>query len=129
MPYNDPLPFPMIAARHIRAQLHAEQKEEEVREVREVRASVLKISNEEPTHEAANGESEITKESILAMFAHYNVVELDSKASQFVEGMVKAKCVGKTVLPCTFGGSSYYGLCEIGTTVNVIPYRFNFGNQ
>jgi hypothetical protein len=63
------------------------------------------------------------------MYAHCKVVELDSEALQFVEGIVKAKTVGKLVLPCTFGGSSYYGLCEIGTTVNVIPYRFNFGNQ
>jgi hypothetical protein len=58
------------------------------------------------------------------MYAHCNVVELDSEASQFVKGMVKTKNVGKPVLPCTFGGYSYYGLCDIGITVNVIPYRF-----
>jgi hypothetical protein len=63
------------------------------------------------------------------MFAHCNIVELDSEASQFVEGMVKAKGVGKPVLPCTSGGSSYYGLCDIGTSINVIPYRFYFGIQ
>jgi hypothetical protein len=43
--------------------------------------------------------------------------------------MVKAKNVGKPVLPCTFGGCSYYGLCDIGTVVNVIPYRFYFRIQ
>jgi hypothetical protein len=58
------------------------------------------------------------------MYAHCNVVELDSEALQFVEGMVKTKNVGKRVVPCTFGGSSYYGLCDIGTCNNVIPYRF-----
>jgi hypothetical protein len=42
------------------------------------------------------------------MFAHCNVVELDTEASQFVEGKVKAKNVGKPILPCTFGESSYY---------------------
>jgi hypothetical protein len=63
------------------------------------------------------------------MYAHCNVVELESEASQFVEGMVKGKNVGKPVLPCTFGGSSYYGLCDIRTTVNVIPYRFYFSIQ
>jgi hypothetical protein len=67
MPYNEPPPFPMTAARHIRAELLVEQKEEEVRKVR---AQGLKISNEEPTNETANGESEVTKEGILAMFAH-----------------------------------------------------------
>jgi hypothetical protein len=34
MPYNEPLPSPMTATRHIRDQLIAEQKEEDVREVR-----------------------------------------------------------------------------------------------
>jgi hypothetical protein len=58
------------------------------------------------------------------VYAHCNVVELDSEASQFVEGMVKAKNVGKPILPCTFGGSSYCGLCDIGTIVNVITYIF-----
>ena len=43
--------------------------------------------------------------------------------------MVKAKKCGQHVLPCTFGGSSYYGLCDIGTTINIIPYRFYFGIQ
>ena len=88
----------MTAARHIRAQLLAEQKEE----VKEVRALEVKLSNEEPTYEVANEEGEVTKEGILAMYAHCNVVELDSEASQFVEGMVKAKNVGKPVLPLHF---------------------------
>jgi hypothetical protein len=35
--------------------------------------------------------------------------------------MVKDTNVGTPVLPCTFGGSSYYGLCDIETAVNVIP--------
>jgi hypothetical protein len=94
--------------------------------VEEVRALEGKFSNKEPTYEVADTEGEVTKEGILAMYAHCNLVELDSKASQFVEGMVKAKNVGKPVMPCTFGGSSYYGLCDIGTVVNVIPYRFHF---
>jgi hypothetical protein len=98
--------------------------------VKEVRALEVKFSNKEPTYEVANEDGEVTKEGIIAMYAHCNVVDIDSETSQFVEGMVNAKkIVSKHVLPCTFGGSSYYGLCEIGTTVNVIPYRFNFGNQ
>jgi hypothetical protein len=43
--------------------------------------------------------------------------------------MVKTKNVGKRVVPCTFGGSSYYGLCDIGTCNNVIPYRFYLSIQ
>ena len=61
--------------------------------MKEVRALEVKFSNEEPTYEVANEEGEVTKEGILAMYAHCNVVELDSEASQFVEGMVKAKKV------------------------------------
>jgi hypothetical protein len=41
-----------------------------------------------------------------------------------IEGNVKTKNVGKRILPCNFGESSYYGLCGIGTDVNVIPYEF-----
>jgi hypothetical protein len=47
------------------------------------------------------------------MYAHFNVVGFDSEASQFEEGMAKAKNVGKPVLPCTFGESSYYDLYDI----------------
>jgi hypothetical protein len=47
------------------------------------------------------------------MYAHCNVVELDSEAS----------------LPCTFGGSSYYGLYDIIRAINVISYRFYFSIQ
>lgn len=122
-PSEDPLPFPRIAARHIRAQLFAEQMDKEEEKVKE---SEEDVDNEEPTYEAMEEEKEVTKEGILAMYAHCNVIDLDSEASQFIEGMVKAKNVCKPVLPCTFSGSSYYGLCDIGTTVNVIPYRFYF---
>jgi hypothetical protein len=58
------------------------------------------------------------------MFAHCNIIELDTEASQFVEGKVKDKKVGKPILPSTFGESSYYGLYDIGTVVNVIPSGF-----
>jgi hypothetical protein len=113
IPYEEPLPFPRTATRHIRTQLLAEQKEEEVEEVRAPEAN---FGNKEPTYEVAY-EGEVTKEGILAMYAHCKEVELDSEASQFVEGMVKAKNMGKHVLPCTFGGSSYFGLCDIGAAV------------
>ena len=58
------------------------------------------------------------------MFVHCNVVELDTETSTYVQGKVKAKKVGKPILPCSFGGTSFYGLCDLGTGVNVIPYEF-----
>jgi hypothetical protein len=42
-----------------------------------------------------------------------------------VRGKVKAKNVGKPILPCKFGGSSsHYGLCDLETAINVIIYEF-----
>jgi hypothetical protein len=108
-PYEDLLPFPRTTSRHIGAQLLPEQTAKEEEKVKEPE----EVNNEEPTNEAMEEEKEVTKEEILAMYAHCNVVELDSEASQFVEGMVKAKNVGKPILPCTFGGSSYCGLCDM----------------
>jgi hypothetical protein len=56
------------------------------------------------------------------MFAHCNIVKLDEEASRLVKGKVKAGNIGKPMLPCTFGGSSHYGLCDLGTAINVISY-------
>ena len=36
----------------------------------------------------------------MAMYAHYNVVELDTETSVLVEGKVKVRDVGKPILPC-----------------------------
>ena len=99
----------------------AEQLEEEQKVLRE-QEEAAKV--EEIIRGNVEEEGEVTEEAILAMFAHCNVVELDTEASQFVKGKVKTKNVGKPILPCTLCESSYYGLCDIGTAVNVIPYEF-----
>jgi hypothetical protein len=54
------------------------------------------------------------------MFAHCNIVKLDKEASRLVKGKVKARNIGKHILPCTFRGSSHYGLCDFDTAINVI---------
>ena len=72
---------------------------------------------------------DLAKEDILTMFAHCNVIELHTEDSQFIETKVKPKEVGKPILPCTFGGTSYYGLYDIGKAVNVIPFNFYFKTQ
>jgi hypothetical protein len=58
------------------------------------------------------------------MIAHCNVVKLDEEASRFVKGKVNAGNIGKPILPATFGGSSHYGICDLGTSINVISYEF-----
>ena len=60
----------------------------------------------------------------MAMYAHCNIVELDTETSVLVEGKVKVRDVGKPILPCIFKETSHYGLCDLGTAVNVISYDF-----
>ena len=60
----------------------------------------------------------------MAMFAHCNVVELDTETSILVQGKVKVRDVGKPILPCVFEGISHYCLCDLGTAINVISYGF-----
>ena len=69
-------------------------------------------------------DEEVTKEAIMAMYAHCNMVELDEETSILVEGKTKVKDVGKPILPCIFKETSHYGLCDLGTEVNVISYDF-----
>ena len=60
----------------------------------------------------------------MAMHAHCNVVEFDRETSVLVEGKVKVRDVGKPILPCIFKETSHYGLCDLGTAINVISYDF-----
>ena len=69
-------------------------------------------------------DEEVTKEGIMAMYAHCNVVELDRETSVLVEGKVKVRDLGKHILPCIFKETSHYGLRDLGTAVNVISYDF-----
>ena len=69
-------------------------------------------------------DEEVTKEAIMAMYAHCNIVELDEETSVLVECKTKVKDVGKPILPCIFKETLHYGLCDLGTEVNVISYDF-----
>lgn len=53
-----------------------------------------------------------------------NIIEMEKETTSIFKGCVKAKDTGKRVLPCSFGGTSYYGLCDVGSSINVIPYTF-----
>jgi hypothetical protein len=50
------------------------------------------------------------------------MVGLEKDASLLIEGKVKSKDIGKTLLPCSYGGVSYYDSCDLGSSINVIPY-------
>jgi hypothetical protein len=58
------------------------------------------------------------------MFPNCSIVGFEQDASRLTDGKVKSKDVGKPLLPCSFGGVSYYGLCDAGSAINVIPYTF-----
>jgi hypothetical protein len=72
--------------------------------------------------EEKEGEEEIPKEVIIEVNAECNIEEFNPTTTNLVLGKVKNKMVGKPILPFSFGGTSHYGLCDIGTRINVIPY-------
>jgi hypothetical protein len=47
---------------------------------------------------------------------------MEEEVTCFMKGCIKAADTGKPVVPCSFGSTSYYGLCDIGSSINVIPY-------
>lgn len=47
---------------------------------------------------------------------------MEQETTSLLKGCIKAKDAGKPILPCSFGGTSYYSLCDIGSFINVIPY-------
>ena len=94
-------------------QVKEAQQEEEEESVPVVKEILVETKDEE-----------VTKEAIMAMYSHCNVVELDAETSILVEGKVKVRDVGKPILPCIFKETSHYGLCDLGTAANVISYDF-----
>lgn len=51
-----------------------------------------------------------------------NTAIMEKEVTSFVKGCVKTTDTGKPVVPCSFGRTSYYGLCDMGSSINVIPY-------
>ena len=39
-----------------------------------------------------------------------------------MNGCTEGKDAGKQVLSCSFGSKSYFGLCDPGSPINIIPY-------
>ena len=62
---------------------------------------------------------EMTLETLLAG----NTVKLEQDATRLVTCNTKNRGYGKPALPCSFGGSSYYDLCDFGVSINIIPYE------
>jgi hypothetical protein len=47
-------------------------------------------------------------------------VYLCEDATKVIKG--ESARVGKPIIPCTIGTSYYHGLCDIGSSISVIPY-------
>ena len=47
---------------------------------------------------------------------------MEKEVKSFVKGCVKATHTCKLVVPCSAGSTSYYGICDMGSSINVIPY-------
>jgi hypothetical protein len=47
-------------------------------------------------------------------------VYLSEDATKIIKG--ESARVGKLIIPCAIGTSCYHGLCDIGSSISVIPY-------
>ena len=104
-PYEEPLPFRNTMRKHMMA-YEAKQRAKTTK----TNQCTLEVSEEG------------TKGPEKLMFPNCNIVGFEQDVSRLIEGKVKSKDVGKPLLPCSFGGVSYYGLCDLGSDINVIPY-------
>ena len=80
-----------------------------------LRAGLLE---EEPPLKTNNCKKEQQNQGLVE-----GTVELDQEATKVVTGKTEGRSFGRPVLPCSFGGTSYYGLCDLGSSINVIPYE------
>ena len=79
----DEIPFPNTMQKHILEyeQVKETQQKKEEESVRVVKELLDEIKDEE-----------VTKEAIMAMYAHCNIVELDTETSLLVEEIGRASC-------------------------------------
>ena len=75
-PMNE-IPFPNIVQKHILEYEHVKEAQQKDKEEKVPEA--MELLNE-------TKDEEVTKEAIMAMYAHCNVVELDRETSVLVEG-------------------------------------------
>ena len=47
---------------------------------------------------------------------------MEEEVTYFVKGCIKAADISKPIVPCSFGSTSYFGFCDIGSSINVIRY-------
>ena len=73
---------------------------------------------EERSSTTNNGKKEQQNQELIE-----GTIELDQEATKVVTGKTEGRSFGRPVLPCSFGGTSYYGLCDLGSSINVIPYE------
>ena len=90
-PYEEPVPFPEAKRNH------------EMRYEAKVRANMIDEKKEE-----APLKKETPKKLLPPEVSKGDIVRLDKSSSQVIIGKSTIKIIGKPILPCSFGGSSYY---------------------
>ena len=73
---------------------------------------------EEPPLKTYNDKKEQQNQELVE-----GTIKLNQEATKVVTGKTEGRSFGRPVLPCSFGGTSYYGLCDLGSSINVIPYE------
>ena len=56
----------------------------------------------------------------MRIWKNCNLVRMQEDTSN----LIKSREYGKPLLPCSFGETSYYGLCDLGSTINLISNTF-----
>jgi hypothetical protein len=103
-PYEPPLPFPEAKRIHeerYEAKLHARLLEEE-----EALPKTYHDKKEQRNQELPKG-----------------ITKLNEEATKAVTGKTEGRGFGRPVLPCSFERTYYYGLCNLVSSINVIPYE------
>lgn len=64
----------------------------------------------------------IIKEFVVPKAVVNNDILLDEDTTTDINGCMKGKVLGKPILSCSFRGTSYFGLCDLGSPATIIPY-------
>lgn len=51
-----------------------------------------------------------------------NDIQPEKETTFYIIGCMEGRNAGKPVLSCSFGSTSYFGLCDLGSSINIIPY-------
>ena len=87
-----------------------------------MRKSQLEYFSREHSEDESENKSKAKVKPPKRITQEKPIETMEEEVTFFVKGCIKAADTGKQVVPCSFGSTSYFGLCDIGSSINVIPY-------